>query len=119
VDYVAAEERDIKDIFSKSLSTLLNIAKEDYHLVENRPDNLFAGKLTHYKELDKLLKLPFGTSKRLLKGVVLNYRISIDYPALDTVYKLKLTPKVLKEFDHCIRFIYEIAKKDNEESIQD
>jgi hypothetical protein len=47
-------------------------------LYEDRDSSICLGKLIHYHKLDNLLKLPPGTSKRLIKEVAKRYNLVPD-----------------------------------------
>ncbi|MEO8613270.1 MAG: toll/interleukin-1 receptor domain-containing protein [Chloroflexota bacterium] len=76
------EAAKIKDLFSNPK------IRDDSNLLNIRL-TIFAGQLVNYNDLDTELKLPVGTSRRLLKDVALRYL---------------LVPIEAKDLDDCIRF---------------
>lgn len=67
------------------------------------PD-ILSGNLIHFREIDKKLQLPFGTSSRLLKNVVLEptFQIELSRKMMNSSANVKF--EVDKEFDNSIRF---------------
>jgi hypothetical protein len=72
----------IKDLFSNPK------IRDDSNLLNIRL-TIFTGQLINYDDLDTELKLPMGTSRRLLKAVALRYL---------------LVPIEAKDLDDCVRF---------------
>jgi hypothetical protein len=56
----------------------------------DRDDSIFNGKLIHFQFVDERIKLPPGTSKRLLKKVAARYDLTVDMERDNTIrFKLK------------------------------
>jgi len=74
------EEVIDENYINKQYSNFSNIG----HLLEER-QSIFSGKLVHFQFLDIDLKLPPGTSKRLLKKVAARYKLRVEKETENTI----------------------------------
>ena len=86
--YEEYSDEELEEVIDENLLYSEYIAIQEYKtLYTSRDSTIFNGKLVHYQFVDDNLKVPTGTSKRLLKKVAARYDLMAD-----------------KETDHTIRF---------------
>lgn len=77
-DYSDEELHQIIDEWLCSEQAIYEQNKLFWELDGSNRQNIFMGRLMHYREIDEKLKLPQGTTKRLLKKAAEQYKLYID-----------------------------------------
>ncbi len=87
--YQVYKDEELKEVIDEEYLQMEYIRYSEIPTLDIHADKiLFTGKLIHFRELDEKLKLPPGTSKKLLKEVAERYRL-----------------KIVGEWENSIRFI--------------
>jgi hypothetical protein len=89
--YEGYSDGELEDIIDENyIYKDLKNQKQYTTLYKYRDESIFNGKLIHYQLVDEKLKLPPGTSKRLLKKVAARYNLKVDKEGANTINFHKL-----------------------------
>ena len=76
--YEQYSDAELKELLDDAYFYKAYSWERDHPYRKDRGNSIFEGRLIHYHEVDETLRLPPGTSKRLLKEVALRYKLVPD-----------------------------------------